>query len=873
MGQGAQVSSPTEEQAAVNFLDGSCLDKVSEPVPISPVQKRNGWSFVQLLDQRLLCPRLFSWTSLVDVVQARAACTCWHRLSAEQRWLELCVLNGGVVRQQRLKLWRQLTAVEDIEAGWCQKLGVQSSEDAFNALLQQPLSQSKISEIERDVHRTYPTHERFCGEEGAMGRRELSQVLQAVVVAEPNVGYCQGMNFVAATLLIHADSVQEAFWLLLALLEGYHFRYVFAPGVPLVPLRVFQFSGLVQRNLPHLWRHLREDGHSLEIFAHQCVLTLFSYSLGPDLLAHVYDVFFMLGWKAVFRIGVSLLATLEDQLLNMDLEDISHYLHQCKRHLKLGSGPVAIRTLLRFEVSSSSLEELESAFQLERFKVLLASVPVYGEQTERGMLQSVALLSAIPTVLGSCQDEVSRLSRIQSLTMKAVFIVMLVLTGCVILCCSLIADCILKLFLSQRVVNAWPRVLAMIRILALTAMATAVPVPTTKYVVKLRNGVEMPMMAAGTWQYNSSEAYSSITSALKAGFSMVDTALDYHNQDLDGVGKAIADSGRPRESIFVETKVPGCGLDSSMKNVFECYAGTKRDLETDLKLLNLSYVDLVIVHFPPISSMITRSCNNWSGGCQMVRAQWKAMTEFYVEGKARAIGVSNYCPSCYECLEAMDNLTMPMVNQVQFHLGMGTDPSGFVSYHRAKGIQLQAYSVLGNSVTHHASSEIVSGNLTTSIGKAHNKSAVQVALKWVVSQGIPAVTKSSNFDHLQQDLDLFSWNFTAQDKQLLDAHSTPKGSPSFACARGEAAEAIILEIQRLFDAFDGASARPLISPQNRSCLATMVGPLAWKRPGSWTKRVVLLTGKVGSGSVLRAQLSLLKSADLVLLVTWGGGQS
>lgn len=148
------MSSPNEEQAAVNFLDGSCLEKVSEPVPISPVQKkRNGWSFVQLLDQRLLCPHLFSWTSLVDAVQARTACTCWHRLSAEQRWLELCVLNGGVVRQQRLKLWRQLTAVEALEAGWCRKLGVQSSEDAFNALLQQPLSQSKISEIERDVHR------------------------------------------------------------------------------------------------------------------------------------------------------------------------------------------------------------------------------------------------------------------------------------------------------------------------------------------------------------------------------------------------------------------------------------------------------------------------------------------------------------------------------------------------------------------------------------------------------------------------------------------------------------------------------------------------------------------------------------------------
>lgn len=317
----------------------------------------------------------------------------------------------------------------------------------------------------------------------------------------------------------------------------------------------------------------------------------------------------------------------------------------------------------------------------------------------------------------------------------------------------------------------------MFPVLALTAVAAAVPT------VKLRNGVEMPMVAAGTWQYNSSAAYSSITAALKAGFTMIDTALDYHNQD--GVGKAIADSTLPREKIFVETKVPGCGLDPSMKNIFDCYTGTKKDLETDLKLLNLPYVDLVIVHFPPISSMITRSCNSWSGGCQMVRAQWKAMTEFYNEGNARAIGVSNYCPSCYACLEAMDNLTMPMVNQVQFHLRMGTDPSGFVSYHKAKGIQLQAYSVLGNSISHHASSEILSGNLTTSIGKAHNKSAVQVALKWVVSQGIPAVTKSSSLEHLQQDLDLWSWDLDSKEKQLLDTHSTPKGSPSFACTQAE----------------------------------------------------------------------------------------
>ena len=143
--------------------------------------------------------------------------------------------------------------------------------------------------------------------------------------------------------------------------------------------------------------------------------------------------------------------------------------------------------------------------------------------------------------------------------------------------------------------------------------------------------------------------------------------MDYHNQQ--GVGRAINEAGG-REKIFVETKVPGCGMDSTMLNVFKCYEDTKRDLETDLAQLNLSYVDLVIVHFPPISSMVTRSCNSWSGGCQMVRAQWKALEEFYKQGKARAIGVSNYCPSCYDCLNSTATV-LPMVNQACACRGCG----------------------------------------------------------------------------------------------------------------------------------------------------------------------------------------------------------
>ncbi|CAJ1374899.1 unnamed protein product [Effrenium voratum] len=356
------------------------------PAPSEPTPEPSTWRSAEseeseaaqaqslLLGDELLCRCISAWSTLWEAVQAGAVCRQWRRMFVDQKWADLCVLNGGVCKTTRPRLWRQLTAVGELEARWCAKLGVFDAQEAFNALLRQPLAKAKVSEIERDVHRTYPTHERFS--QGAPGRTELSQVLQAAVLAEPMVGYCQGMNFVAATLLLHVGSPCEAFWLLLALMEGYHFRYVFAPSVPLLPLRCFQFAGLVRKLLPRLWRHLREDGHSLEIFAHQCVLTLFSYTLEPDLLAHVYDVFFLLGWKAFFQmIGVSLLAFLEDKLLGMCLEDISRFLHQCKRHLSLGPNSRAIRTLLHFEVPVGWLEDLEADFQLERLKLLLDRVP------------------------------------------------------------------------------------------------------------------------------------------------------------------------------------------------------------------------------------------------------------------------------------------------------------------------------------------------------------------------------------------------------------------------------------------------------------------------------------------------------------------
>jgi len=312
--------------------------------------------------------------------------------------------------------------------------------------------------------------------------------------------------------------------------------------------------------------------------------------------------------------------------------------------------------------------------------------------------------------------------------------------------------------------------------------------------VTLRNGVEMPLISAGVYQYNSSEAHASIASAIKVGFTALDTALDYWNQD--GVGAALKEAfaaGLQRDQIFVESKVPGCAnpAENTTRNPLTCYSDTQKNLERDLKFLGLPYVDLVIIHFPPFPSFAVRSCNEITGSCGMARAQWKALVEFYKAGKAKAIGVSNYCPSCFNCLKDTD--VFPMVNQVMMHAGTGVDPGNIVSYGKSMGVVTQAYSALGNTPwTHHAEPEILKGNLTTAIAKAHNVSTVQVALKFLVEAGIPAVTKSSSPSHLASDLDLWSWNLTEEEAQKMNDFRINKifDKYSFACSSME--EAIVV---------------------------------------------------------------------------------
>jgi diketogulonate reductase-like aldo/keto reductase len=278
--------------------------------------------------------------------------------------------------------------------------------------------------------------------------------------------------------------------------------------------------------------------------------------------------------------------------------------------------------------------------------------------------------------------------------------------------------------------------------------------------VTLNNGVVMPVLAIGTWQYNGSTAGKAIQLAFKMGITHVDDAYDYNNQP--GVGAVL--KSYPRKSYFLTTKVPPCHLP------FGCAATTTKNIETDIEQLGVEYVDMMLLHGSDGSG--TKPCSE--NDCAHDLQQYLAMEALYNQSKIKAIGVSNYCISCLKCLLPKVHVK-PVVNQFEYHVGMGTDPSGLVSYCTANNIVSQAYSALGDG-------KLISDPLLQTIGKAHGVSSAQVALKWVVAQGHAVAFKSDTEEYIAEDIDLFSWNLTAAEMGQLSSATTPHSNPSWSCS-------------------------------------------------------------------------------------------
>lgn len=232
----------------------------------------------------------------------------------------------------------------------------------------------------------------------------------------------------------------------------------------------------------------------------------------------------------------------------------------------------------------------------------------------------------------------------------------------------------------------------------------------------LRPGVEIPQLGLGTWQATSGQAYRAVRTALDLGYRHLDTARAYRNEDE--VGSAVADSGVPREQIFVTTKLPPEEADDG-----------PRIIDESLRLLGLDYLDLWLVHWPP--------------NRQARPDIWEHLIAAQQAGKVRAIGVSNYSTAQIDELTHATGVT-PSINQIPW--SPADYDAEIVAAHRERDVVLEGYSPFKRTN--------LDDPALAQIAAAHGVTPAQVVLRWHLDTGVVAIPKSVHADRIAANIDL-----------------------------------------------------------------------------------------------------------------------
>ena len=219
--------------------------------------------------------------------------------------------------------------------------------------------------------------------------------------------------------------------------------------------------------------------------------------------------------------------------------------------------------------------------------------------------------------------------------------------------------------------------------------------------------------------------------ALCSGYRMIDTAEAYGNEEA--VGNAIPKSGIPRKELFLVTKVN-----------FRSYENTRETVEASLKKLKTSYLDLVLLHWP---------FGNYY-------AAWRELEKLYQEGKIRAIGVSNFDPDRLIDLIEFNKVT-PAVNQIETHLlCQRREEHEWLEKYR---VQHMAYAPLGQG----KKNEMFEHPALVEIAKAHGKTAAQVALRFLMQNGVVVIPKSVHAKRIKENFDLLDFELSTDEMARL----------------------------------------------------------------------------------------------------------
>jgi len=263
----------------------------------------------------------------------------------------------------------------------------------------------------------------------------------------------------------------------------------------------------------------------------------------------------------------------------------------------------------------------------------------------------------------------------------------------------------------------------------------------TQPTILLNDGSQIPQLGFGTWQIPEEKASVIVSTALVAGYRLLDTASIYGNET--GVGEGILLSGVPRKDIFVTTK---------LWNNHQGYDETLRAHDESLRRLRLDYVDLYLIHWPaPRQDRYVES--------------WRALVKLKNEGRVRSIGVSNFqIPHLRRLRDEIG--VIPSINQIELHPYF--QQRSLRVFHAQHEIATESWSPLGQGA-------VLRNERVLRIAQKHRRTAAQVVLRWHLDNGLVTIPKSVNPERIRNNFNVFDFQLDAEDMALLSDFDSPTG--------------------------------------------------------------------------------------------------
>jgi diketogulonate reductase-like aldo/keto reductase len=250
--------------------------------------------------------------------------------------------------------------------------------------------------------------------------------------------------------------------------------------------------------------------------------------------------------------------------------------------------------------------------------------------------------------------------------------------------------------------------------------------------VKLNNGMVMPMAGYGTWDLRGKECVNCIAKAIDTGYRLIDTAIMYNNEKE--VGEGIRASGIDREKLFVTNKI---------NSPHASYEKTLKAVNNSLDVMKLEYLDLVLIHEP----------------YAQYKEMYRALEDLYAEGRIRSIGISNINRRLYDAL-LKECRVIPAVNQVECHVYY--PQLSYQRYLAEHGTVMESWAPFTEGRR-----KIFSEEILNDIAHKHGKSAAQIALRYLVQNGIVVIPKSAKENRMKENIDLFDFVLDEEDMKQI----------------------------------------------------------------------------------------------------------